>query len=250
MGSTQQRRDWLLKRIDEDGKVLIERIADSLKVSPMTIRRDLKYLESTGKVIRIHGGAVSTNSLVAETPYKNKESLQINQKKSIANKALSFVQQGQTIILDAGTTNLELAKLLKKRENITVITNDIKIATELVDCSLKVIVTGGELQQNVGTLYGPQTYNFIKDLHVDLLFLGAHAVDMEAGVTSPTLEKSLVKKLMIDAAETSWLIADSSKLNQKAFSKVCDLSQVYGLLTDDDISVETKKRYSNVLKVL
>ncbi|MET3696477.1 DeoR family transcriptional regulator [Bacillus oleivorans] len=244
------RRDWVLKKVQDEGKVEIEQLSEELNVSPMTIRRDLAQLEEEGHVIRVHGGAVLPKPLITETPFLTKESIRIKQKRDIAKKAVSLVKEGQTIILDSGTTTLEIARLLKERNHLTVITNDIKIAAELVESELKVIVSGGELQNGVGALYGPQTHHFLQDIHVDLFFLGAHAIDIKAGITSPTLEKSLIKKLMIQAAEVTWLVADSSKIDQKAFSKVCDLNVLTGFITDDDIPEDTKTTLSQYLEIL
>ncbi|WP_047982089.1 DeoR/GlpR family DNA-binding transcription regulator [Ornithinibacillus contaminans] len=245
-----ERRKWVLDKIQAEGKVEIDSLSEALDVSPMTIRRDLDYLEEEGQVIRVHGGAVGTKPLITETPFLAKESRYAEQKKVIADKAVSLIHEGQTILLDSGTTTLELAKRLKSKQDLTIITNDIKIAAELVDSKLKVIVTGGELQNDVGALFGPQTHNFLKQIHVDLFFLGAHAIDIEAGVTSPAFEKSLVKQLMIQAAETTWLIADSSKINERAFSKVCDLDDLTGFITDDNLSEKARNELSDVIEIL
>ncbi len=152
--------------------------------------------------------------------------------------------------MDSGTTTLEIARLLKTRNNLTVITNDIKIAAELLESNLKVIVTGGELQKDVGALFGPQAHMFLKDINVDVFFLGAHAIDVQAGITSPTFEKSLMKQVMIESADRTWLVADSSKLNQKAFSKVCGFDRISGFITDDDIPSENKEKFSEYIRFL
>jgi DeoR/GlpR family transcriptional regulator of sugar metabolism len=243
------RRKWIYKKVTTEGKVEIDQLSEELDVSPMTIRRDLDQLEGSGQIIRVHGGAVAAKSLITETPFTTKESRYIVEKRVIAQKALGFIKEGQTILLDSGTTTRELAKLLATWRNLTVITNDIKIASELVDSKLKVIVTGGELQQEVGALFGPQTHYLLKQIHVDLFFLGAHAIDLNEGVTSPTFEKSFVKQLMINAAAKTWLVADSSKLNQKAFSKVCDLKELNGFITDDSLSDEDRQKLAEVIQI-
>lgn len=239
-----------MKAVQEDGKVEINQLSDELSVSPMTIRRDLVQLEEDGKLIRTHGGAVLPKPLITETPFSTKESRQTEQKKLIAKKTLPLIKGGQTIILDSGTTTLELARLLATRDDITIITNDIKIASELMNSQLKVFITGGELQNNIGALYGPQTHQFLKNIHVDTFFLGAHAIDMEAGITAPTFEKSLIKQLMIQAAEKTWLVADSSKFEQKAFSKVCDFNELSGFITDEDITQDKKEQLANTIQII
>lgn len=245
-----ERRDWVLQKIQVDGKVEIDQLSADLDVSHMTIRRDLDLLEEEGKVIRVHGGAIGTKPLITETPFLAKESKNTDQKRIIAKKALSFIKDGQTILLDSGTTTLELARLLKSKSNLTVITNDIKIAAELVDSKLKVIITGGELQNDVGALFGPQTHHFLKNIHVDIFFLGAHAIHDETGITSPTFEKSFVKQLMMGAAERTLLLADSSKIGERAFSKVCDLKDITGFITDDDISTEAREKLAESIEIL
>lgn len=245
-----KRKNEILRTLNNHGKVKIDDLSASLNVSGMTIRRDLDTLEKEGKLIRVHGGAVLAKPLVQEATFVQKESVELERKQEIAKKAISFVKDGQTIMLDSGTTTLEIAKLLKQRNNLTVITNDINIAAFLLDSDLKVIVTGGELQNNVGALFGPQTDTFLQNVFVDILFLGTPAVDIEAGVTSPTLEKSLMKQLMIKAAEATWLVADMTKLDTKAFAKVCDLEELTGFITDDSISDEQTKLYANYIKII
>ncbi|MGG1290242.1 DeoR/GlpR family DNA-binding transcription regulator [Bacillus smithii] len=245
----KERRRWIELEIMNQGKVDIEKLSKQLNVSAMTIRRDLAELEKEGKVVRIHGGAIYPKSLIQETPYIEKKGKNIGQKKAIARRALEFIPKRANIILDSGTTTMEMAKLLKDREDLTIITNDIKIAAKLTESRLKVIVTGGELQNNVGTLYGWPTQEFLKNIHADIFFLGAHAVDIESGVTAPTFEKSFIKRLMIQAAETTWLLADSSKFNQKAFSFVCDLSIFEGIITDSGLSKEEKNRYEEYVTI-
>lgn len=246
----KERRNQILKQLHANGKIDIEDLVNQLNVSAMTIRRDLTYLEENEKIIRTHGGAILNKPLVVESSFRTKEGKFNNQKKQIANKAVEFIQDHSTILLDSGTTTLEIAKLLKDKKTITVVTNDIKIAAELIDTDVKVIVTGGELQNNVGTLFGPLTEQILKNIHVDLFFLGAHAIDFKAGVTAPTFEKASIKKLMIEASEKTWLVADSSKFDQKSLTKVCDLTQLYGVITDRNITTETEEKLNEYLEVV
>src|SRR5690554_5995225 len=156
-----KRRKWIIEQLERLGRVEVDDLADQLKVSTMTIRRDLDQLEEEGMLIRIHGGAVLPQPLIKEASFQEKETRRMEQKQVIAKKALSRVKDGQTILLDSGTTTLEFAKLLKNRQDITVVTNDIKIATELFNTQLKVFITGGQLQNDVGALLGPRTNIFL-----------------------------------------------------------------------------------------
>lgn len=245
-----QRRKLVIKEINEQGKVEIDQLAEQLQVSAMTIRRDLTLLEEDGRLIRTMGGAVLPKPLINETPFSTKETHHIERKKQIAKKAFQFIESEQTILLDAGTTTLELAKLIKNEHNLTVITNDIRIAAELIESKLNVIIIGGTVQNNIGTIYGAKAIEFIEEIYVDLFFLGTHAVDSYAGVTSPSLEKSILKQAMLRSAESTWLLADSSKIGEKAFSKVCDLQDITGFITDDDISLPVKTELQDDIEIL
>lgn len=246
----KERRKWILEQLSKEEKIDIDEMAAQLNVSAMTIRRDLAFLEEEEKIIRTFGGAILNKPLIHETPFHTKESKYNRQKRQIAQKAVTLIQDHSTILLDSGTTTLEIARLLKEKKDLTVVTNDIKIAVELMDSEVKVIVAGGELQNNVGALFGPLTEQLLKDIHVDLFFLGAHAIHLEVGITAPTFEKASIKKQMIEAAETTWLVADSSKFDQKSFTKVCDLSRLDGWITDDGLPEEDREKIKEHLKVV
>ncbi|MBU8788712.1 DeoR/GlpR family DNA-binding transcription regulator [Bacillus glycinifermentans] len=231
-----ERRNVILEQLNKHQKIDIEALAAELNVSAMTIRRDLAYLEEQEQIIRTHGGAVLNKPLVAESSFLTKEGKHAAEKKLIAQKAAELVKENYTILLDSGTTTLEIAKLLKHKSKLTVVTNDIKIAAELMDSEVKLILTGGEVQNNIGALFGPLTEQTLRNLHVDLCFLGAHAVDLQAGVTVPTFEKASIKKLMIESARSTWLVADASKLDQKALVKVCGLKELSGIISDSGIA--------------
>jgi DeoR/GlpR family transcriptional regulator of sugar metabolism len=245
-----ERRKWLEQQILVNKKIDIEEVSQQLDVSSMTIRRDLKELEAKGKVIRTHGGAVSLEMLAEEVPYSSKATKNNEQKKAVASKALPLIEENFTIILDSGTTTLELARLLKPRSDLTIVTNDVNIANELLDSSNKVIVTGGELQQGIGALYGSATQKMLEIIYADIFFLGAHAIDLESGVSAPTFEKSMIKQLMVNAAERTWLLADNSKFNKKAFSKVCSFTEIEGIITDRNTDPSIIEAYQEKTKIL
>lgn len=231
-----ERRKQILDLIKTKQKIDIEELTPMFNVSLMTIRRDLNQLEKEGLLIRTHGGAAAPYGLKEETPYLQKESANKKEKRAIALRAAELVHDHSAIILDSGTTTFELAKVLKEKEGLTVVTNDILIAAELLHSSVEVIVTGGELQRGVGAMFGAHTQLLLKELNVAQFFLGAHAIDPEAGVTAPTMEKATIKRLMIEASKETWLIADSSKFGQRSFAHVCNLDQVSGIITDTGVS--------------
>lgn len=242
----KERQSRILRALQEEGRVEIDSLATNLSVSPMTIRRDLGMLEERGECIRTHGGAVLTKLNITETPYMTKESQHLFEKRMIAEEAVRWVRDVSTILLDSGTTTLEIAKRLPEDHTLTVITNDVRIAAYLVDTHHHVIVTGGELQQKVGALFGPLTEQLLRDIHVELFFMGAHAIHPDAGITAPTIEKAKLKHLMIHAAEQTWVVADSSKFQQKSFAKVCDLNEVNGVLTNSVHDLEWVREQTEV----
>ncbi|MFE1245849.1 DeoR/GlpR family DNA-binding transcription regulator [Fictibacillus sp. NPDC058756] len=239
-----ERKLVIMKILERDRKVQIDQLVHELQVSSMTIRRDLGQLEDEGKLIRTHGGAIAVNTLISETPYQSKTETRTEQKKLIAQYAATLIPEGCSLLLDSGTTTREIAKMIRNRTDLTIITNDLKIASELVDSPSSVICTGGNIQSGIGSMLGPHAQALLREIKVDLLFLGTHAIDLGNGMSAPTMEKALIKKLMISSAKTIWLVADSSKFNKNAFSHVCSLNEINGIITDSQISSEDFKRFS------
>ncbi|WMM33052.1 DeoR/GlpR family DNA-binding transcription regulator [Shouchella clausii] len=231
----KERRLYIQKLLATAGKADIDELAKALDVSHMTVRRDLALLEAENQIIRTHGGAVLQKALVKETPYARKETKELPAKKAIAREAAQLVENGSTVLIDSGTTTLEIVKLLKDRNDLTIITNDIKIASQLIEAKPRCIITGGEVQPELGALHGPHAQELLRNIHVDLFLLGAHAVHPSAGITAPTLEKAKIKKLMMQAAAKTWLVCDSKKFDETSFARVCGLNELEGIVTDSRI---------------
>lgn len=244
-----ERRQAILARIEREGSVEIDTLARDLNVSGMTIRRDLSALEKEGKLIRSHGGAISPKGLIAETPFKKKVSKHTDLKRKIAKRAAQMIPKNGQILLDSGTTTLEIARLIKYRNDLVIVTNDIKISIELLDSGSKVICTGGDLQQGVGSFLGPHVQTMLEQIEVDLLFLGAHAVNIHSGITAPTMDKAHVKKLMVKSARQIYLVADHSKFGERAFAHVCNLEELDRIITDDQFSEQDRKKYEDIVPV-
>lgn len=241
--SANERKSQIVQILEMKGKIDIVELAEDLSVTPMTIRRDLDALEKQKKLIRTHGGAVLPQLLIQEQSFEMKLAKAIEKKRMIALEAISLIEEHMTIMLDSGTTNFEIAKLLKHKQHLTIVTNDITIAVELMNSQHEVIVLGGRLQNGIGALYGPLAEQTLKELHVDAFFLGAHAVHPMHGVTTPSLEKAALKKAMINAANNVYLVVDSTKFDQKSFSKVCGLESMTKLITDADVTENIVTEY-------
>jgi DeoR/GlpR family transcriptional regulator of sugar metabolism len=231
-----ERRKYILSLIEEKGSVIIEDLAKELKVSPMTIRRDLIYLEKNNFIVRTHGGAVPFNNLHQEVPYQNKVQSEIEEKKRIAEYASSLIKEGQTVILDAGTTTMEIAKKIMNLKDIVVVTTDLLAALYLSKSkNIQVYCTGGFIQNEIGTCIGTEAEKFLTGICADIAFIGASAVDLKSGVTSPTMEKAIIKKRMIEAADYTVLVADHTKFGKKNFAKICALEELDLIITDNQI---------------
>lgn len=231
-----ERRAYIMKYMQEKGKVVIEDLAKEIDVSPMTIRRDLDFLESKDKIIRTHGGAISVQNLHQEIPYHNKKEKQIDEKSRIAEYASSLIEEGQTIILDAGTTTMEIAKKIVGLKDIIVVTTDLMTAAYLSKFKdIQVYCTGGIIQNEIGACIGNKAESFLSNIYADIAFIGASFIDLNRGITSPTMEKATIKKKMLEAADKTVLVADNTKFGKKGFAKVCLLEDLDLVITDSGI---------------
>ncbi|EWG10008.1 DeoR/GlpR family DNA-binding transcription regulator [Cytobacillus firmus] len=232
-----ERTERIVQYINKQGFVKTNELIDLFKVSKPTIIRDLLKLEKDGSIIRTHGGAKSIHKGTNFEPtHMTKEQTSYSEKESIAIKAKELVQPGETILLDSGTTTLMLAKQLVNFENITVITNDIKIAMCLSENdSIDLVVLGGQRRKGVYSLIGPLTESILNQLHVDKVFLGADAIDLQNGITNSNIDESNIKKTMLTIGNSIILLADSSKFNCAAFMKIDEVSAVHFIITDNGI---------------
>lgn len=234
-----ERRAILLKNLNKKGYIQVTELAKMMNISPMTIRRDLSVLEQEGLCIRKRGGAIrSTESVTLELPYEIKRNSHIAEKKQIAEAAIKLIDHGSTIILDSGSTTFAIAHLLAHKR-ITVVTNDLQIATKLAtNPNINLICTGGMARANVFSLQGSMVESLIRSLKVDITFLGADAIHDDGAVSNVSFEEAMIKQAMIKAASKVVLVADSSKFYKTGFTRVCYLSDLDMIITDSAISKE------------
>jgi DeoR/GlpR family transcriptional regulator of sugar metabolism len=244
----EERRAILLKEMNEVGYVQATELASHFALSAATIRRDLSFLEKQGLCIRKRGGAIrSAQGVTLELPYETKQNQNIAEKKRIAEAAAKLVEDGNTLILDAGSTTYALALLLQTKQRITVVTNDLHIAVKLAsNPNISLICTGGIARPNVFSLQGSQVESFIKNLKVDQTFLGADAIHKDCTVSNVNIEEVPIKQAMLHAAKQKVLLADSSKFNKIGFVKVCDLTDVDIIITDKGVSKEITDLYQTM----
>ena len=236
------RREKILELLREDGSAKVLDLARLFKVTEVTIRQDLEKLDKDGLVIREHGGAFLKEVPDQVRGFALAHQENLDKKELIAEKCLQFIESGDTIILDSGSTTTEIAKKLKGMKNLTIITNALNIALMLgAEPGIEVIVTGGEFKPPTLSLTGQKAADFFKGLHVQKLFLATAGISLKAGLTYPSISDLVVKKAMIEAAELRYLVADSTKIGKAAFASLGALSLIDYIITDPGI-VEKQKQ--------
>jgi DeoR/GlpR family transcriptional regulator of sugar metabolism len=227
-----QRWDQLRALIRDSGVIRIEELCRQLGVSPATVRRDLDQLERAGTIRRVHGGAVSIDSRLDEPLFDDKASRAAKEKYRIAKAALPFVADGDTVYLDGGSTVLELARLLRERGNVTVVTNSLRAAHELAGRGPRLIFIGGELRRVSQTVVGPITRLTLQELHLDKAFMGTIGLSLKEGLTTTDPSEAFTKELVMRQAKQVIVLADSSKAGKVAFARAGNLDDVDVLITD------------------
>jgi DeoR/GlpR family transcriptional regulator of sugar metabolism len=234
-----QRREKILELIREDGHAKVLDLSRIFKVTEVTIRQDLEKLENEGSITREHGGAYLNNMDLNVRNFSLQNQENLAEKMMIAHKALEFIEDGDTIILDSGSTTTELAKIITGFRNLTVITNALNIALILgAESGITLIVTGGEFKAPTLSLTGQKAADFFQNLHVDKLFLATAGVSLKSGLTYPGISDLCVKRAMIESANETYLLADSSKIGKNAFASLGALSLINYLITDSGIKKE------------
>ena len=220
----------------------------------VTARKDIDTLVQRGLMVRTWGGAAIAGVGASFEPlYRDKRDLNSEAKMRIANTAATLIEEGDTLILDSGSTAFEVVSHLKEYKNLTVITYDLMIAVELsTNSNVNVIVVGGIVRNNLYSLHGALTLQALSDLHVDKVLLTADAVDAEWGVTNATIEGASIKQALVKAADEVILLADRSKFGRRALARVAPISSLDCVVADGDLpeDIQEALRDANVTLML
>lgn len=254
MRSTVERRDNIIQEIQKNGKVRVDNLSEQYDVSSVTIRNDLDYLEEKGILHRTHGGALIRKSVYEDPTLEEKKKRFYEEKQRIGKKAVELIKDSDSILLDSGTTAMEVAQRLSGKKNLTIMTNAINIALKLGEFEkLNVMLTGGVLRKESFSLVGPEAEAAISNYYFDKLFLGVDGLDIRFGLTTPNPMEAQLNRTMVKRAQEVIAIADSSKFGRHSFSYICDIDVISTIITDDNISnqyeMELVKRNINVIKV-
>lgn len=229
----QDRQSEIMKQLHEFKTVKISELSKELNVTRETIRKDLYEMEEKGLVRKVHGGAI-LNKANLETSYINRKNTNENEKRSIAKRASEFVENGDTLYIDYGTTALLFTREILSKKDLTIITNSLPIANEIIDYSdFEVIIIGGNVRKNEKSLFGPIAYRGIEKLYVDKGFFGIGGVDSKAGFTNVHMGESEVSRLMLEHSQKNIVMADYSKFNTVSMNQVAPIEKVDVLITDE-----------------
>lgn len=238
-----ERQNRIVRLITERQSVAVTELCDMFGVSDMTIYRDLRRLEERGILQRTHGGAILLKQPPGDLPYYAREHEQVQEKTAIAHLAASLIHDGETIILDAGTTIASLARVLVHKRDLTVITNSIHVVNELAAApGVSVIMTGGSLWKPTMSMVGPMAVSSLRRFHVDKAFLATPAISLETGITNSNLYEAEVKSTMIEIAREKTLLVDHTKFGRTSYAIVAPLAAFNRLVTDDRTPADTSDR--------
>lgn len=228
-----ERRKLILEKVHAEKKVIVSELSKEFSVSEETIRRDLDKLAEDGHVIKSYGGAVINEIGSIDLPFNVRWKANSIGKQKIADLISKEINDGEHIFLDASTTAVFIAKNIKQKKHLTIITNSIENLLELSDVSgWDIISTGGLLKAGSMSLLGKRAVESIERYHADKVFLSCKGVDILQGVTEGKDEMGSIKQSMLEAAKKVYLTVDSSKFDKVAFSTICPLSKIDVIVTD------------------
>ncbi len=238
MKNTVHRENKILREVLHHGSVSVEDLVVTLGVSAASVRRDLTELDRRGLIRRTHGGAVMAESMIYE-PFRydsvfcQHERHYEMEKRRMGLAAAELIHPGDTVILTAGTTTTQVARSLRHRKDIKVVTNAVNIAMELSGRrDIKVYVTGGDLQIGWFSLIGHAAVDSVRNLYADRIFMGACGVHPRLGITLLEAEEATTFRTMIEKSRERIVVADSSKLGVATAAVVCPISDIQILITD------------------
>jgi len=241
--STEERRSLILNMLHDEDRVSVSNLVDSFGVSEVSIRKDLAVLEERQLLVRVKGGAINMHQFgdFDDLSISHKQTMHAREKQLIGRKAASMINDGETIILDSGTTAMQIAKNLDQNKNLTIITNAMDIAMVLNNYEkFNVIVLGGNLRHSSCSTVGMFAEYGLKNLYCDKLFLGVDSVSIKNGISTPSIEEASLNQAMITNAKEVIAIFDSSKVGRRTFAHIAALNKIHTVITDNHIDEEFK----------
>ncbi len=237
---TQQRQHAIADLIAHTGQATVEELAQQFAVSAATIRRDLEDLHQQGRIQRAHGGALRVQRAMPETPLLYRTNDASDAKRRIGIAAAALIPEGATVVLTSGTTTAAVAQALVDREHLTVITNALNVINILIDAhGVNLVVLGGVLRRSEQSLLGFLTEQALADLRADMLFIGAHAISLEFGLSADDFSEIATDRAILNVATQRVLVADNTKFHKVSSVRLAPLALFQTIVTDDGLEIET-----------
>lgn len=244
--STVGRRVLILEKLDSQGQVVVSSLSKELGVSEVTIRNDLTKLEQKNMLIRARGGAIKLDRVGVDFAISDKNQQHLEEKKLIGQVVAELIEDGDTIILDSGTTTMEIAKNLYKVADLTVITNALNVASLLAEHkNANIIIPGGFLRKNSLSLVGVTAEESFRNYFCDKLFLAVDGFNTTHGLSTPNVEEAHLNRIMIEISKKVIVVTDSSKFHKRSFAFIAPISAVDVVVTDAGIPLEDQKKLEN-----
>ncbi len=244
---TIDRRSKILEILENKSNVYVKDLSKQFNVSEVTIRNDLDQLEKKHLLIRAHGGAMKIKQVGIDHKLSVKSQRYSKEKQAIGKKGAELINEGETIIIDSGTTTLELAKNLNTLNELTVITNSLSIASQLSDKkNIRVIIPGGYLRHNSLSLVGSIAEQSIQNYFCDKIFLGVDGIDSKYGISTPNIEEAQLNKAMINISREIIVLTDSSKFTNRSFVNIAPILKINTIITDIGIPHDEKIAIENL----
>lgn len=242
-----KRHQLILDKLNHEHHVEVSELCEQLKVSAVTIRKDLKLLEDKGLLFRTHGGASLENPYINDRPINEKEKISVSEKSDISKKAAELIKDNDSIMIASGTTVQQLARSITNKGSLNVITSSLNVALELLNHqNIQVIQLGGNLRHSSSSVTGHYAQHILEHISCSLLFLGVDGIDLDYGCTTTSLEEALLNQKMMEASQRTIILADSSKFGKKSFGRICGLEQVDQVITDSGISPNLAKKIKDL----
>lgn len=228
------RRKKILEILRRNGKVYVSELSETLGATPVTIRTDLAALESDGHLVRMSGGAViSSKSNNSSSAVNSNQKIQYSEKKAIAISVAKFLNDGDTLFINSGSTTQIIAEELKMRKNLNIVTNSLAVATILGDYpSFCVILLGGEINAQYGFTYGGDAQDQLNRYQADWAILSVDSICAHSGITTFHAEEAIIDRMMINCATKTMIAADHTKIGRAGFSRVCECKAPLQLITN------------------
>lgn len=241
--STMDRLDLILEYLKQHNLVTVEELVQALSVSAATIRRDLIKLDETGVISRTHGGVTLNRFIPVQPTTSEKNQRNLREKRAIAKAAARLIEPGSTVLLDAGTTMLELARELTHMP-LRVITSDLHIALFLSEFKqIEVTIVGGRIDDSSQSCIGEHGRVLLRSIYPDIAFISCNSWSLEKGITTPTEEKAGLKRDLITNATRSVMLADTSKYGKWSLFRVAQIDELTDIITDNQLPLDIQQKF-------